>query len=159
MYRVRVIPLFLPPLRDRRGDIGLIAGRFIEHLNDRYRRHVERLGRGALAALESYDWPGNVRELLNALEYAFAIGRGPVLTEAELPPEILLGEEPAAGSRRPAMPVEVPDAAELSPEARRLLRALQRSGGHKRRAAESLGMSRTTFWRKLREHGLEGAGG
>ncbi len=154
MYRIRVIPLFLPSLRERKGDVALIAQHLVARFNERGKRKVERLTQGALAALDAYDWPGNVRELSNALEYAFAIGRGPVITEAELPPEIVQGE-PGREAVRHKVPELPPITATTDPEARRMLRALERAGGHKRRAAESLGMSRTTFWRKLRELGLE----
>jgi two-component system response regulator AtoC len=158
MYRIRVIPLFLPALRERRGDIRLIAERLVLRFNERGKRHVDHLAKGAVAALEAYDWPGNVRELSNALEYAFAIGRGPVITEAELPPEVVVGEatgkRAAAVDRAPIKVAELPPIGELSAEDRRIVRALERAGGHKRRAAESLGMSRTTFWRKLRDLGL-----
>jgi transcriptional regulator with PAS, ATPase and Fis domain len=153
MYRIRVIPLFLPALRERRADIALITERLIARFNARGKRRVEHITRGAVSALEAYDWPGNVRELANTVEYAFAMGRGPVITESELPPEIAL--EAGAPERPVAVNVaELPALETLPPEARRIVRALERAGGHKRRAAESLGMSRTTFWRKLRELGL-----
>jgi two-component system response regulator AtoC len=155
MYRIRVIPLFLPSLRERKGDVPLIVQHLVARFNERGKRQVERVTQGALAALDAYDWPGNVRELSNALEYAFAIGRGPVITEAELPTEVLQGEPAQAGAEGPHKIPELPPIATLDPAARRILRALERAGGHKRRAAESLGMSRTTFWRKLRELGLE----
>ena len=109
---------------------------------------------GALAALVSYDWPGNVRELQNVVEYATVMGEGPVLTEADLPPEV-------RGYEASEVRVTTPDPelsarrAELPPEARRLLNALERAGGHMSRAAASLGMSRTTLWRKLKKHGLD----
>jgi two-component system response regulator AtoC len=157
MYRIRVVPLFLPSLRERKGDVPLIVAHLVARFNERGKRHVEHVTQGALAALDAYDWPGNVRELSNAIEYSFAIGRGPVITEAELPPEIVHGEQ-AQGHDEGAHNVsELPPitATTLDPAARRILRALERAGGHKRRAAESLGMSRTTFWRKLRELGLE----
>ena len=154
MYRVRVIPLFIPPLRDRRGDIGLLAWHFAEGHNARGLRRVARIAPGALARLEQYDWPGNVRELQNAIEYAFAIGEGPVLTEAELPPEVR-GIERGGTAEASEVPPKAVDEDPLPFEARRLVRALERANGSRRRAAESLGISRTTLWRKLRQFGLE----
>jgi transcriptional regulator with PAS, ATPase and Fis domain len=155
MYRIRVIPLFLPSLRERKGDVPLIVQHLVARFNERGKRQVERVTQGALEALDGYDWPGNVRELSNAIEYAFAIGRGPVITEAELPPEIVTGESAQRDDEGPHKIPELPPIATLDPTARRILRALERAGGNKRRAAESLGMSRTTFWRKLRELSLE----
>jgi len=151
MYRVRVIPLFLPPLRDRPEDIELLAWHFVEMRNERGPRKISRITRGALGAMQRYDWPGNVRELINAVEYAFVMGEGAMLTETELPPEVRGDEEAAAAS---AVNAPEPLSEKIPPEARRLLRAIERAGGHHGRAAASLGISRTTLWRRLRKYGL-----
>jgi transcriptional regulator of acetoin/glycerol metabolism len=96
-----------------------------------------------MRALLDHVWPGNVRELRNAIEYAFAVGRGSELLLAELPPE--LREEPEApASTRPAHP--------LVSEPERIRWALERTKGHVGEAAELLGMSRPTFWRKRKKH-------
>jgi len=150
MYRLRVVPLFIPPLRARRGDVEALAWLFIDAHNDPEIREIARVSPGALRLLESYDWPGNVRELENAIEYAFAMGEGPVLTEGELPPEVR-GEEFDLAINIPRAPTIEPP----SPEARRILHALERAGGHKGRAAASLGMSRVTLWRKMKQLGLD----
>lgn len=155
MYRLRVIPLFIPPLRERKGDIALITRALVARQNARGRRKVTSIAQGALKRLESYDFPGNVRELSNVIEYAFAIGTGPVLSEAELPPELLEPVEPLVATDTKSRAAPPPRSVELTGEARRIARALERAAGHKRRAAESLGMSRTTLWRKLRELGLD----
>ena len=153
MYRLRVVPLFLPPLRARRGDVALLVRHLVDELNGAGERHVTRVAPGALAALERYPWPGNVRELRNALEYAFVIGEGPVLTEADLPPEVNrteLDEEPAAAA------VDTDTGAAATPEAQRIRRALERAGGNRTRAAKILGVSRVTLWRRMRELSLAG---
>jgi transcriptional regulator with PAS, ATPase and Fis domain len=150
MYRIRVLPLFLPPLRARQEDIGLLAEHFVRRLNAASQsRQVERLSPGAIRALERYSWPGNVRELENAVEYAFVLGEGSTITEAELPPDVR-AQEPR--STLGGLSVELDPG--LPAEARRLLVALGRAGGSRDRAAQSLGMSRTTLWRKLRGYGL-----
>jgi transcriptional regulator with PAS, ATPase and Fis domain len=155
MYRLRVIPLFLPPLRDRPDDVPLLAERFVATFNRApgAKRRVDRIAPGALRALEEHDWPGNVRELQNAIEYAFVMGEGPVLTEADLPPEVRseedLGEAPGAAVNAPPAPRK-----DLPPEAQRIVTAIERAGGHHGRAAAALGMSRTTLWRRLKQHGL-----
>lgn len=153
MYRLRVVPLYLPPLRDRPKDVEVLAHRFAGELARDTGRVVQRIAPGALRALEEYDWPGNVRELRNVMEYALVMGDGPVLTDAELPPEVL-GAEPGASKTNAGeeLPVDLPA------EAKRLLRALERSGGHHGRAARALGLSRVTLWRKLRRYGLDGTG-
>lgn len=147
MFRLRVVPIAVPPLRERRGDIPLLLQTHIDTLNRRGRRRVERVSPEALGRLCAYDYPGNVRELRNFLAYAFAIGEGPTLLESELPPEVFETAPPTA----PGGPAAVP------PEARaRLAAALAAAGGRKDAAAAALGMSRTTLWRRLRAAGLAG---
>ncbi|MFW6087820.1 MAG: sigma-54 interaction domain-containing protein, partial [Myxococcota bacterium] len=155
MYRLRVIPLFLPPLRDRSDDLPLLAWHFVTRHNERGGRHVTRIAPGAIEAMQQHDWPGNVRELENAIEYAFVMGEGPVLTDAELPPEIRgAGEAAAPKPRRANRPPTGDRAEHLPSEALRVRNALERAGGHRGRAAAILGISRTTLWRKMQKHGL-----
>ncbi len=147
MYRIRVVPLFLPRLAARNGDVEALTWHFIDELNRRGGRRILRIDPGALDALLAHDWPGNVRELRNVLEYAYVIGDGEALRLDDLTPE-LRGEPPPG----------LDDSDELDVrglERRRLLEALDKAQGKKGEAAELLGMSRTTLWRKLREHRLE----
>lgn len=155
MYRLRVIPIFLPPLRSRLEDVSLIAQKLIEDLNHQGERQISRLSPGALSVLERYQWPGNVRELRNALEYAFVIGEGPVLQPGDLPVEILEPGAPleAADAIRANAPPP-PDAGD-PPEVARIRLALERAGGHRERAAQILGISRVTLWRRMRDLGIE----
>jgi two-component system response regulator AtoC len=146
MYRVRVVPLFIPRLADRDGDVEALTWTFIEELNGHGLRQVEGMAEDAVEAILAYDWPGNVRELRNVLEYAFAVGEGPTLTLDELTPE-LRGEPPFEG-----------EGTRLSPkvmERQSILAALKETGGRRGEAARLLGISRTTLWRKLREHRIE----
>ncbi|HHH26802.1 MAG TPA: AAA family ATPase [Polyangiaceae bacterium] len=154
MFRVRVLPLFLPPLRERPEDIELLAWRFVEQRNERGGRHISRITQGAREAMSRYDWPGNVRELDNAIEYAFVMGEGAMLAETDLPPEVQGDRGGRGGGITGAVNAPEPLPDEVPPEARRLLRAIERAGGHHGRAAASLGISRTTLWRRLRKHGL-----
>ncbi|MEZ4337716.1 MAG: sigma 54-interacting transcriptional regulator [Sandaracinaceae bacterium] len=147
MYRIRVIPIFLPPLRERYGDVEALAEHFVGELNAGGRRQVEHIASTAMDALLAHAWPGNVRELSNVMSYAYAVGLGDTITVDQLPPE-LRGEPPPIGP----FDEGEPDLRRLERE--RLLAALRQTRGKKGRAAELLGMSRTTFWRKLREHGL-----
>jgi transcriptional regulator with PAS, ATPase and Fis domain len=152
MYRLRVIPIFLPPLRERTGDVPLLAQRIVEQLNEKSRRKVERVAPAALRVLERHDWPGNVRELRNVLAYAFAVGDGPVLQATDLPPELLEGG--AAGGGEPVVEPSPAPASTLAPEAARIADALRRANGSRERAAKLLGISRITLWRRMKEHGL-----
>jgi transcriptional regulator with PAS, ATPase and Fis domain len=176
MYRLRVIPIFLPPLRARPDDIALLVQKFVEELNRQGGRQVARVAPAALDAMRRYPWPGNVRELRNALEYAYVIGEGPVLVPSDLPPEIVepradpWAAEPLSGAGTPRIETRraVEDAREWfgaggerdarrgcdESEAARIRRALERAGGRRDRAARLLGISRTTLWRRMRELGL-----
>ncbi len=151
LYGLRVLQLFVPPLRDRSGDIELIARHLLAKHNRTYARQISSISQEALGALESFAWPGNVRELDNAIRYAFVMGDGPILMEGDLPPDVR-GED-RSRSLRTHIPPD--SAARLPNEARRILRALERAGGNRERAAASLGMSRVTLWRKLKAYELE----
>jgi len=144
MYRLRVVPLFLPPLVDRVGDIEALTWHFVESFNQQGHRRVEALADDAAELLRTYDWPGNVRELRNAMEFAFAVGVGPTLTTDELPPE-LRGEGPVADEGHKTVSDDERDS---------IRAALRRFNGRRGEAAHHLGMSRSTLWRKMREHRL-----
>ena len=146
MYRVRVAPLFLPPLRERTGDVELLVRSFVEEFREV--RLLSDVEPDALAALKAYSWPGNIRELRNVVESAVALGCCPTLTLADLPPE-LRGEPPG-------LSLSSEDSWERRKcrERESLQAALVECGGNRTRTASLLGISRTTLWRKLREHGL-----
>ncbi|HEU4730011.1 MAG TPA: sigma 54-interacting transcriptional regulator [Kofleriaceae bacterium] len=153
MYRLRIVPVFLPPLAARRGDVALLTRKLIEQLNEQGKdqggRQITRISPGALEALGDYGWPGNVRELRSALEYAYVIGDGNQLVESDLPPEIT-GALPDDGRAAPSPPAGGGE----RPEARRIRVALERAAGNRERAAQMLGMSRVTLWRRMRAYGL-----
>jgi two-component system response regulator AtoC len=146
MYRIRVVPLFLPPLCERDGDIEVLVQHFIQEFNQQGFRAVERVAPEALSALLQHRWPGNVRELRNVIEYAFAVGEGPELQLGDLTPE-LRGEPPPSDRSVELTVTEL--------ERERIVDALRRSRGRKAETAARLGMSRSTLWRKLREHRLQ----
>lgn len=143
MYRVRVVPLYLPPLRDRDDDVIALSRHFIARHNRSGYRVIESIDDAVLDALRSYRWPGNVRELQNVIEHAFAVGEGATLVLEDLTPE-LRGEAPEWDER------EGPEHSERT----RIIRALAETGGRKAQAAALLKMSRSTLWRKLREYAI-----
>ncbi|HEY0593867.1 MAG TPA: sigma-54 dependent transcriptional regulator [Thermoanaerobaculia bacterium] len=143
-YRLRIIPIDLPPLRARREDIEPMAMHVLARVNARHGRAL-RFSPEATRTLLGYSWPGNVRELENALEYAVAVCRGQTILPEDLPPEVTA-----------ARPASAADAASPkdSPELARLRAALEAHRWRREEAAAALGISRTTLWRKMREHGL-----
>ena len=140
MFRLRVVPIFLPALRDRRLDVELLLWRFIDEHNARGPRRVRSVSPEAMRALLDHRWPGNVRELYNVVEHAFAVGRKAELNLDDLPPEL----REARGPRTPL----------VADEAEAIRSALIAHEGDMEAAAHSLGMSRTTFWRKRRQLGI-----
>jgi DNA-binding NtrC family response regulator len=152
LYRLRVVPLFLPPLRERPLDIELLLWQFIREHNAAGPRRIASVAGDALRALLAWPWPGNIRELWNVVEYAAAVSREPELSLADLPPELQEEEEDALAS--PVGRRESGAAADADEE--ELIRAaLAEAGGDLNAAAAKLGMSRTTFWRKRRRLGID----
>ena len=148
MYRIRVVPIFLPPLVQRDGDVELLTWHFIDEFNQRdgLPRTIRGISSNAFEALLAYDWPGNIRELRNVIEYAFVIGQGDILELDELTPE-LRGEPPPNRKRQNSG---------VDDERRRILAALKASDGHRGKAAGRLDISRTTLWRRMKELDIDG---
>jgi two-component system, NtrC family, response regulator HydG len=152
-YRLRVLPLEVPALREHREDIPLLASKLLSGLTERYRRPDLTLSAEAMTALEAYDWPGNVRHLFNALEYAVVQAEGTTIRPKDLLREVVA----VAGAPLQAAPLAAgaplthyyqptgDDAAERA----LILKVLEESGGNKAKAARRLGMSRTTLWKRL----------
>jgi DNA-binding NtrC family response regulator len=148
-YRLNVIQLRLPPLRDRREDVELLARHFLERLGEREGGEPRVLAGETLEALQAYDWPGNVRELENALERAVVVAPGTILEPAHLPERVLRRPESRlVGSAPPPNPtMETVERAYIQ-------WVLQAEGGNKTRAAEVLGIDPSTLYRKLNRYGL-----
>ena len=160
-YRLRVVPIHIPPLRERREDIAPLAHRLLARVASRNGRSL-LLAPGAIRVFLAYSWPGNVRELENALEYAVAVCRGQTIHETDLPQELII-----AANSSPTPPPSTPTlgspitrqpelgSGEIASEEKELIRAALATHRWRREpAAEALGMSRTTLWRKMREYGL-----
>ena len=157
-YRLRVVPIHVPPLRDRVDDIPLIAQHLLAHIGGREGRAL-RLSPDTLAAMTRYRWPGNVRELGNALEYAVATCTGQTIQIENLPSELREGAEPAGLEESAAAPPDdeaFPEALPEDPAERlRIVQTLESARWNRGRAAEALGMSRSTLWRRMKELGIE----
>jgi PAS domain S-box-containing protein len=164
-YRLRVIPLRVPPLRERRDDVLPLVEHHVARLATRTGRPITGIDHTAAEALVRYDFPGNVRELVNLLERAFVLCRGPEIQRGHLPelqPTGRPGPAPRPGSLKPSehrlldrSEGEDPRAvADLPEPARRLVEALNRTGWNRKATAEALGLSRTTLWRRMKDYGL-----
>jgi PAS domain S-box-containing protein len=146
-YRLNVMQIPLPPLTNRREDIPLLARHFIRRFRGTTGKPIERLTQDALATLMRYPWPGNIRELENAIEHAFILCKGPEIGVEHLPGHLL---DVPPGRESPG-----PGPARLdSLEREAIVIALRRHGGNKTRAAQELGIHRTTLIRKLKRLGI-----
>ncbi len=149
-YRLRVVPIEIPPLRDRREDIEPLARYLLDRVGARYDRSL-RLAHDAVRALVAYPWPGNVRELENALEFAVAVCRGQTLHAGDLPAEVTAPDHALVPGVAAESAEGAPQSGEVDPEAAALRSALDRHGWRRDRTAKALGISRTTLWRRMRE--------
>jgi len=143
-YRLNVIPITLPPLRERLEDIPLLVEHFLEHLNLEMSHRIEEVSADALAALMRYDWPGNVRELRNVLERGMVVAKGSLIMPEDL------GLEAAA-------PRQAPIDVTLSldeVEHRHIAAVLHHGGGNVTQAARTLGIDRVTLYNKIKKYGL-----
>jgi two-component system response regulator HydG len=158
-YRLNVVNLRLPPLRDRREDIPLLAAHFLDHIS---REHGTKftLSDEALRTMMRHDWPGNVRELENSIERACALSSGPVLHLGDLPTQLqqqgLDARRSAVASTEPTNEAggtpQLTTLADLERQA--ILGAIRALNGDKLQAAKLLGIGKTTLYRKLKEYGI-----
>jgi DNA-binding NtrC family response regulator len=152
-YRLNVVPLTLPPLREREGDVALLARHFCGQVNAELGRQVE-LTAAAVALLAAQPWPGNVRQLQNLIERLVVLATGETIDADEVSAELPAGRRPAAGAGAEAQPRTLEQMVqETIKEA--LVTTLQRCNNNRSQAARVLGISRRTLYNKLREHGLE----
>ncbi len=147
-YRLNVVPLMMPPLRNRKMDIPLLIDTFVKEANKKHGRSVEGLTAEAIDALNRYDWPGNVRELRNAVEHMVVLCRGNRLGVRDIPLAI---REQVPGD---SVPKSISNLSMEQAEKQLIESALKMYGGNRTRAAEHLGISRRTLHRKLNEFGL-----
>ncbi|MBF0287498.1 MAG: sigma 54-interacting transcriptional regulator [SAR324 cluster bacterium] len=146
-YRLHVVPVNLPPLRERLQDIPILITAFIEELNRKEHRHVRSIAPDALQLLLNYSWRGNVRELYHTIEYAFAVSTSSTLQAHHLPDELQI-EDPLTGNDLP-LPQN---------EKELMFQALQKTNFSKPKAAALLGIHRSTFYRKLKRYGMDVSG-
>jgi len=149
-YRLNVVPIRVPALRDRRQDIPLLADHFIRKYNQAFNKRVERLSAEALAVLDAYAWPGNVREFQNAIERLVTLVDGPVIESSDLPLELALGDRNARAAGTDGLPLK---RAREEFERQMIARVLERVRWNQSEAARLLGMHRNTLKLKVAKWG------
>lgn len=146
-FRLNVVQIKLPPLRERKSDIEILVTSFLEKFSDP-QGAPRTISEDAMRRLIAYDWPGNVRELENAIERAVAMGSGPIVHVGDLPSNLHYPASERIPDRDELLPIE-----EL--ERRAILRTLQETGGDKLAAARMLGIGKTTLYRKLKQYQMD----
>ncbi|MFI5332223.1 MAG: sigma-54 interaction domain-containing protein [Desulfobaccales bacterium] len=147
-FRINVIPIHLPPLRERLEDVPLLVEHFRKQLSRRSGKEIAGLNRETMKIFLDYPWPGNVRELQGALEYAFVVAETGLIAPGHLPPK-LSGLEPSRET-----PPET-TAAGTNDEKTALVNALRQAGGNQSQAATLLGVSRVTVWHRMKKYGID----
>lgn len=142
-YRLNVIPVSIPPLRERKEDIPLLVDHFISRFNEQTGKNIVGITREALNILMDYTWPGNIRQIENAIEHAFVKSHGRSIEPVSLPMEVCM-----ASKHFQATMVGPTDERET------LLAALQRAGWNKAKASRDLGIDRVTLWRKVKKYNI-----
>ncbi len=150
-YRVAVVPIHTPALRQRRQDVPLLVEAFLKRILERGGKDIAGVDRAAMDLLLAYPWPGNVRELINALEYAVVLCPGGMIAPQHLPETVLVGEKPPAAPGAPA----APSPAGQPEERQRIIAALRQTGGRREEAARLLGVSRVTLWKKMKDYAIQ----
>jgi transcriptional regulator with PAS, ATPase and Fis domain len=150
-YRIHVITLHLPPLRQRREDIPLLAAHFLRKYAQQNTKPITAIAQQALQRLQTYPWPGNVRELENVIERAVVLAQGPMIGTEDLPPE-LQDQEPVSVPEHHVVLSADATLAQIEREA--IVQTLQRHAGNRQVAARVLDISLATLYRKLKEYNL-----
>ncbi|MBN1103832.1 MAG: sigma 54-interacting transcriptional regulator [Deltaproteobacteria bacterium] len=143
-FRINVIPITLPTLKERTEDIPLLADAFFKRAQLKSSKAIQGISNEAMSCLMNYDWPGNVRELRSAMEYAIVTCHEPLIQPSHLPPQIFRGRERPNGHQR-----LMTSATEI--QKRQLIDALRRCGGNQTEAARMLGVSRVTVWNRMKK--------
>ena len=147
-FRINVIPIYLPPLRERAQDIPLLAESFFRKIALKNGKSIEGISSGTMEVLMKYSWPGNIRELKSAFEYAFVTCQDPLIQPHHLPPDILKEEIVAPEAKAAA-----PSRQEM--RKRQLINALALAKGNQSAAAEILGISRVTVWNRMKRFDIK----
>jgi two-component system, NtrC family, response regulator HydG len=146
-FRINVIPIQLPPLRERVEDIPLLAGAFFRKISLKSGKPIEAISSETMTLLMNHPWPGNVRELKSAFEYAFVTCQESMIQPYHLPPSIVQGQKTAKIAKQTS-----PD--RLQTKREHLLKALEEAGGNQSEAAHILGVSRVTVWNQMKRFGV-----
>ena len=155
-FRLNVVDIILPSLKERDGDVSLLVNRFLKEFAEKNGKQIDSITQDAVVALQAYEWPGNVRELRNTIEKMVVLSRGDRLTLRDVPANI---RESAVGFAPAGRSVTLTGGSLADTEEKKILAVLDKNRGNKTKAAQELGISRRTLHRKLREYKMRDEGG
>jgi transcriptional regulator with PAS, ATPase and Fis domain len=147
-YRINVIPINVPPLRERTEDIPLLARSFFNKIQLKSGKQINGISNEAMKLLMKYPWPGNIRELKSAFEFAFVSCSQGMIEPQHLPQNILTDHQPSSAAADPSIDLD-------TIKKQRLVQALESSKGNQSQTARLLGISRTSVWNQMRKFGLK----
>jgi Nif-specific regulatory protein len=147
-YRINVFPIYLPPLRDRKDDIMLLADFFLEKFEKENNKNISRISTPAIEMLTRYHWPGNVRELENCIERAVLLCDSDVIRSEHLPPSLQMADKSITSGKRPMLEIIANMEKEL------IIDSLKRCGGRQRNAAVDLGVTERILGYKIKKYGI-----
>ena len=145
LYRINTVEIHLPPLRDRQGDIELLANHFVKVYCDKYRKPTKKIAPSTMKKLEKYAWPGNIRELQHAIERAIIMSDG----QALMPDDFFFLVQKADANTEASDNLNLDDV-----EKNVILKAINKHSGNISKAAKELGLTRASLYRRLEKHGL-----
>ena len=159
-FRLRVVDIILPPLRERKEDIPLLAQHFLTIFDNKMNKGINGFSDSVMDLLAKHSWPGNIRELEHVIERAYVLCTGDTITSDHLPADIITAEPPMHSRHEPFAPQPTPmhssePLMESDNEVERLLDALRRTAGNKAKAARLLGMDRSTLYRKISSYNID----
>jgi len=150
-YRLAMVPIFVPPLRERMEDLSLLVNNLMERCSNTFKKEITDISPDAMGILLNYHWPGNIRELEGVLEYGFIKAKGNLITPGDLPQRVLKAQEIP---KKENIRIRLQNSRDLSKELIAL--TLQKTKGNKKKAAEILNISRTTLWKLMKVYNFPG---
>jgi len=160
-FRLRVVDIILPPLRERMEDIPLLAYHFLAVFNNRMKRDINGFSDSVMELLSNHSWPGNIRELEHVIERAYVLCKGDTITTDHLPADIITAEPSMHTIPEPPTPPQSSHVEPLTPametenEVERIIDAMRRTAGNKAKAARLLGVDRSTLYRKISNYNID----
>ncbi len=148
LFRINVINIDLPPLRERMDDFPILINHFIQKFNEKFKKNITGIATNTFKILEKYNWPGNIRELENVIEHGFVLCQNKIIQTEHLPEKLINQINVESDTKTTTSPV-------LEAEKRLIISTLEKFNGNKNETAKALGINKSTLWRKMKKFNLE----